>query len=238
MKRVITVRGTDVEPQQTAPCEEALRAAGIEPLVLSPAEAEEIDGFDGLVLMGGSDVNPSRYGEAAHAMTQPPDDLRDEIESLLISDAIERDVPVLAICRGLQMLNVALGGSLIQHLDDSLGHRVRGGDRSRPVHDAEIVPGTRLAAILGEPLTVAVNSRHHQAAGRLGDGLVISARANDGTIEGLERPDKRFVVAVQWHPENQAVNDERQARLFRTFARAVEGYSNEFAQTSPATGRI
>jgi gamma-glutamyl-gamma-aminobutyrate hydrolase PuuD len=222
MKRVITIRGTDVQSHETAPYEDALRAAGIEPLVLSPAEAEQIDGFDGLMLMGGSDVNPSRYGEAAHPMTQPPDDPRDEVESLLISEALERDAPLLAICRGLQILNVELGGSLVQHLDDSLGHRVRGGDKTRPVHGAEIVPGTRLAAIFGEPLTVAVNSRHHQAAGRVGKGLVISARSNDGTIEGLERPDKRFVVAVQWHPENQAVSDERQARLFQAFARAVE----------------
>src|ERR1700747_2931031 len=103
MKRVITVRGTDVEPHETAPYEEALRAAGIEPLVLNPAEAEEIDGFDGLLLMGGSDVNPSRYGESAHPMTQPPDDPRDEVESLLIGEALEQDVPLLAICRGLQI---------------------------------------------------------------------------------------------------------------------------------------
>ena len=222
MKRVITVRGTDMELHQTEPYEHALRAAGIEPLVLSPAEAEKTEGFDGLVLMGGSDVNPSRYGEAAHAMTQPPDDPRDEVESLLISEALERDVPLLAICRGLQVLNVALGGSLIQHLDDSLGHRVRDRDRSHPVHEAEVVPGMKLAEILGEPLTVAVNSRHHQAVRRVAEGLAISARAADGTIEGLESPNKRFVVAVQWHPENQAVADERQARLFRAFAQAVE----------------
>jgi gamma-glutamyl-gamma-aminobutyrate hydrolase PuuD len=222
MKRTIAVRGSHMEPHETAPYEEAMRAAGIEPLVLSPAEAEEIDGFDGLLLMGGSDVNPSRYGEAAHPMTQPPDDHRDWVESLLISDALERDVPVFAICRGLQILNVALGGSLVQHLDDGLGHRVRGGDRSRPVHEAEIVPGTKLAAILGEPPTVAVNSRHHQAAGRLGECLIVSAKSKDGTIEALERPDKRFVMAVQWHPENQAINDERQARLFRAFAEALD----------------
>jgi len=222
MKRVITVRGTNVEPHATACYEEALRAAGVDLLVLSPAQAEEIDGFDGLVLMGGSDVNPLRYGETAHPMTQPPDDRRDEVELLLISEALERDAPLLAICRGLQILNVASGGSLLQHLDDGLGHRVRGGDRSRPVHEAEIVPHTRLAAILGAPLTVPVNSRHHQAAGRVGEGLIVSARSNDGTIEGLERHDKRFVVAVQWHPEDQAVNDDRQALLFRAFARAVE----------------
>jgi putative glutamine amidotransferase len=223
MKRVITVRGSDAGLKEVAPYEEALRAAGIEPLVLSAAEAEEIDGFDGLLLMGGSDVNPARYGEPADPQTQTPDDARDDVESRLIAEALERDVPVLAICRGLQILNVAAGGGLIQHLDDERGHRVRDGDKSRPVHEAEIVPGTRLAAILGGPQVVAVNSRHHQAASpeRIGEGLVVSARAKDGIIEGLERPDKRFVVAVQWHPENQAVNDERQARLFRAFAVAV-----------------
>jgi putative glutamine amidotransferase len=224
MKRVIAVRGARAEPAETAPYEEALRTAGIEPLVLSPAEAEEIDGFDGLLLMGGSDVNPARYGEPPHSETQPPDDARDEVESRLIAEAFERDVPVLAICRGLQMLNVAAGGGLIQHLDDERGHRVKTGDKSRPAHEAEITPGTKLASILGEPPAVAVNSRHHQAVApdRLGDGLVISARAKDGVIEALERPDRRFVVAVQWHPENQAATDERQARLFIAFARAVE----------------
>ncbi|HWD98612.1 MAG TPA: gamma-glutamyl-gamma-aminobutyrate hydrolase family protein [Bryobacteraceae bacterium] len=222
MKRVITVRGKDAKPDEIAPYEEALRAAGIEALVLSAAEAEEVDGFDGLLLMGGSDVNPARYGEPADPMTQAPDDARDEAESRLITQAFERDVPVLAICRGLQILNVAAGGGLIQHLEDERGHRVRSGDRSRPAHETEIAPDTKLASVLGEPLTVDVNSRHHQAAGRIGEGLVVSARAKDGIVEGLERPDRRFVLAVQWHPENQAVNDERQARLFRAFAQAVE----------------
>lgn len=225
MKRVLAVRGTDVKPEETAPYEEALRAAGLEPVVVAPEEARGLAGFDGLLLMGGSDVNPAAYGEVAAPETQLPDNARDEAEAALIREALERDAPVLAICRGLQMLNVQQGGTLIQHLEESRGHRVKTGDRGRPAHDAEITPGTKLAAILGEPLdTVAVNSRHHQAAGRIGDGLTVSARARDGVVEGLERPDKRFVVAVQWHPENQANGgDERQRRLFRAFAEEIKG---------------
>ncbi len=224
MKRILAIRGSDAAPGETAPYEDALRAAGLEPVVVGAAAETGLDGFDGLLLMGGSDVNPARYGEAAVAETQPPDDARDAAEMKAIAEALERDVPVLAICRGLQILNVEHGGALIQHLDDNLGHRVKTGDRSRPVHEVEIVPGTKLAAILGEPLErVQVNSRHHQAAGRIGAGLVVSARSKDGVVEGLERPDKPFVIAVQWHPENQANGgDARQARLFRAFARALE----------------
>lgn len=222
MKRVLAVCGTHAKWEDTEPYQQALWAAGLESVVVRPDTPQQLEGLDGLLLIGGSDVNPARYGTDPDPQTQPADDARDAVEAMLITQAIERDMPLLAICRGLQMLNVQQGGTLIQHLDDNLGHRVREGDRGRPVHEVEIVPGTKLAAILGEPLdSVAVNSRHHQAAGVIGDELVISARSKDGVIEGLERPDKRFVIAIQWHPENQAPKDPRQARIFEAFANAI-----------------
>jgi gamma-glutamyl-gamma-aminobutyrate hydrolase PuuD len=188
----------------------------------------------GLLLMGGSDVNPARYGEArrsgaeeansAEADDAEFDDVRDELESALIQEALARDVPVLAICRGLQILNVRHGGTLIQHLDSTARHRQRTEDRGMPVHQVEIVPDTKLAEIAGTPLSWGVNSRHHQAIDRLGAGLRISAcDSEDGTIEAVERPDRRFVVGVQWHPENMSARDPHQARLFEAFAAALSG---------------
>ena len=222
MKRVLAVCGTHAKWEDTEPYQQTLRAAGLEFVVVRPDGAQQLEGFGGLLLIGGSDVNPARYGEDPDPQTQPADDARDAAEAMLIAQALEGDAPLLAICRGLQMLNVQQGGTLIQHLDDNLGHRVREGDRRRPVHEVEIMPGTKLAAILGEPLdSVSVNSRHHQAASVVGDKLVISARSKDGVIEGLERPDKEFVIAVQWHPENQAPKDPRQARIFEAFANAI-----------------
>jgi putative glutamine amidotransferase len=223
MKRVLAVCGSPGhwEPDNSLPYEQALRDAGIEPLLLHPGD-DIPAGVSGLVLMGGNDVNPARYGEAPQSETEPPDDARDELECALIQDALARDLPLLAICRGLQILNVQHGGTLVQNLDAAARHRVRTPDRGLPAHQVAIVRGTKLAAIAGECLTWDVNSRHHQAIAKLGDGLSISARdTEDGTIEAVERSDKRFVIGVQWHPENQSAGDERQAKLFRAFAAAL-----------------
>jgi putative glutamine amidotransferase len=222
MKRVLAVCGSRWKPEYSLPYEKALRAAGIEPVLILPGGDIPTD-VSGLVLMGGSDVNPARFGESRRTETENPDDARDELECGLIDDFTKRDLPVLAICRGLQILNVQYGGTLLQHLDSAKRHRVKTPDNpGRPAHQVEVVPGTKLAAIAGDPLTLDVNSRHHQAIGKLGDGLRVSARdPEDGTIEAVERPDKRFVVGVQWHPENQSPTDERQARLFRAFATAL-----------------
>jgi len=220
MKRVLAICGSPDhwKPENSAPYEEALRGAGIEPLPIEPGSAIPAD-VSGLLLMGGTDVNPARFGETRHAETDDPDDARDDLECALIGEFLDRDLPVLAICRGIQILNVQHGGTLVQHLDSTARHRVRTEDRGLPAHQVDIVPGTRLAAIAGESREWDVNSRHHQALGRLGDGLLVSARdPEDGTIEAVERPDKRFVIGVQWHPENQSARDERQARLFRAFA--------------------
>jgi len=219
MKRVLAVCGSHWKPENSLPYEKALREAGIEPVLILPG-AEVPTDVSGLVLMGGNDVNPARFDESRLAETDNPDDTRDELECGLVDDFMKRDLPVLAICRGIQILNVQHGGTLLQHLDSTNRHRVKNPDNpGLPAHKVELVPGTKLAAIAGEPLTLNVNSRHHQAIGRLGDGLKVSARDPvDGTIEAVERPDKRFVIGVQWHPENMSPADERQAKLFRAFA--------------------
>jgi putative glutamine amidotransferase len=222
MKRVLAVRGSRWKPDYSLPYEKALRDAGIEPILIAPGEEIPTD-VSGLVLMGGSDVNPGRFGEARVTETDNPDDARDELECGLLDDFLKRDLPVLAICRGIQILNVQHGGTLLQHLDSTKRHRKKTPDNpGRPAHKVEIVPGTKLAAIAGKPLTLDVNSRHHQAIAKLGVGLRVSARdPEDGTIEAVERADKRFVVGVQWHPENMSPTDERQAKLFRAFADAL-----------------
>jgi gamma-glutamyl-gamma-aminobutyrate hydrolase PuuD len=220
MKRVLAVCGSPDhwKPDNSLPYEEALRDAGIEPFLIEPGSAIPAD-VCGLLLMGGSDVNPVRYGEVRHSETDDPDDARDELECALIEDFLRRDLPLLAICRGVQILNVQHGGTLVQHLDSTERHRVKTTDRGLPAHKVEVMPGTKLAAITCEPLILDVNSRHHQAIAKPGNGLRISAHdPEDGTIEAVERPDKRFVVGVQWHPENQSPRDECQARLFRAFA--------------------
>jgi putative glutamine amidotransferase len=221
MKRVLAVCGSHWKPEHSLPYEEALRGAGIEPILIHPGGAIP-EGASGLVLMGGNDVNPARFGEARQTETENPDDARDELECRLIDNFMTRDYPVLAICRGMQILNVQHGGTLIQHLEATSRHRVKTTDKGLPAHRVEIAPGTKLAAIAGEPLTMEVNSRHHQAIDRIGEGLRVSAHdPEDGTIEAVERPDKRFVIGVQWHPENMSVTDDRQAKLFRAFAAAL-----------------
>lgn len=203
------------------PYAEALRRAGIEPELLSPDEPRTIAGLDGLMLSGGVDLNPELYGAAPQPNDEEPDDPLDALELNLLDEAMRADLPVLAICRGLQLFNVAHGGTLIQHLDNSETHVVRGNDPARAVHRITVEPGTRLAAILGDGEHM-VNSRHHQAAGRIGAGLRISARSvPDGVVEALERDDRRFAVAVQWHPEDQVRKDAEQMKLFEAFAAAL-----------------
>jgi putative glutamine amidotransferase len=220
-KKILTIRGTRSLPAESVPYEEAIRVAGIEPVVADPEAGASLAGISGLLLMGGTDVNPALYCEERRPETDEPDDLRDALECSLIAEALELDMPVLAICRGLQILNVQHGGTLAQHLEPVDRHRRRTPDKSLPVHAIKIVPGSRLADIAAGDLRWDVNSRHHQAVARLGDGLRVSATdPADGMIEAAERPDKSFVVAVQWHPENQSPVRVDQARLFRAFAEA------------------
>ncbi len=203
--------------EKFGPYAEALRHAGLEPVPLQAPGPHSLDGLDGLLLSGGTDLDPELYGEDPHEEADEPDSDRDEMELWLLRDAVDADLPVLAICRGLQLFNVAFGGTLVQHLKTVDTHRQRGVMDAHPV---KVTPGTRLAEIVGET-EFAVNSRHHQAVARTAPGLVVSARAADKVVEGLELPGKRFAVAVQWHPEDRVAAREADTRLFQAFARAV-----------------
>lgn len=202
--------------------EDAIRSGGMEPVPAFVGKAVSLEGVAGLLLMGGTDVNPKLYGESARAETDAPDEQRDAAELRLIEEALRKDVPILAICRGLQILNVYHGGTLIQHLTPTERHDVETEDKGVHAHEVAIEAGTHLARI-AETDRLRVNSRHHQAVEKIGKGLLVSARAaDDGTIEALERADRRFVIAVQWHPEDQVARDAEQLKLFRAFAEALE----------------
>ncbi|MEU6094704.1 gamma-glutamyl-gamma-aminobutyrate hydrolase family protein [Streptomyces sp. NPDC047079] len=156
--------------------------------------AETVARLDGVVITGGPDVDPSRYGAERSPRTGPPAPERDAWELALIRAALASGTPLLGICRGMQLLNVALGGTLVQHID---GHVDRVGEFGR--HTVKPVPGTRYARVA--PQSVSVPTHHHQAVDRLGQGLVVSAYAEDGIIEAVERPGADWVLGVQWHPE-------------------------------------
>src|ERR1700685_4167289 len=201
--------------KKVKPYAEAARVGGAEPVTASVENNLSLDGFAGLLLRGGSDVNPSRFGATPQPETDPPDDQRDEVELAVIHEAIERDLPIFAICRGLQILNVYHGGTLVQHLSPVEPHDAEREDKAAAVHEVTIEANTRLARI-AETHRWPVNSRHHQAAQKIGANLQISARAaDDATIEALERPDKRFVVAVQWHPEDKVRRHQEKLKLFQ-----------------------
>ncbi|GAA2839283.1 gamma-glutamyl-gamma-aminobutyrate hydrolase family protein [Kitasatospora paracochleata] len=190
------------------------RAGGI-PVLLPPQAggAERLAAtLDGLVLAGGSDLDPARYGAEPHPRTGPPHRARDDWESALLTAALAADLPVLGVCRGMQLLNVALGGDLVQHLPDDSHQHVPARFVATAVRAAD---GSRLAGILGR--SAKVNCYHHQAVGRLGDGLLPTAWSEDGTVEALELPGRRFVLGVQWHPET----DPEDLRLFRALATAA-----------------
>jgi putative glutamine amidotransferase len=210
------------ERRKVEPYAVAVRGADLEPLLKEVGADWNLDRVDGLVLTGGTDVSPEFYGEEPAPETDKSLDIpRDRMELAMIADALRRDMPILAICRGLQILNVQHGGSLIQHLKTAERHRCRTADPSIAVHSVRIEPGTKLAQVAGVEAWD-VNSRHHQAVGRIGQGLRVSAKDPfDGTIEALERPDKRFVVAVQWHPEDQVPGSQEQQKLFHAFRDAL-----------------
>jgi gamma-glutamyl-gamma-aminobutyrate hydrolase PuuD len=181
----------------------AVERAGGRALLVPPSSEgveETLDALDGLIFSGGSDLGPETYGQDAHPETFGIVKERDDAELALLSAALERDLPVLAICRGSQVLNVALGGDLVQHLPEVVGdekHKHTPGVFAD--HDVDVDPETRTGRILGN--RAPVKSHHHQGFGRLGDGLVEAARAEDGTIEAVEAPSHRFALGVLWHPE-------------------------------------
>ena len=189
----------------------ALERAGATVREITPgrdALPAALDGCDGVLLTGGLDVDPAEYGEAKHE-TVELDLERDRYELAIARDAIARDMPLLAICRGVQVLNVAAGGTLVQDIPSQsthpLGHSITL-PKDAIAHDVAVVPGTCLSVILAPELgaagRIAVNSRHHQSVKATAPGFVVSATASDGVIEAIERPDAHFCVGVQWHPEN------------------------------------
>lgn len=199
---------------------DAVQRAGGLPLLIPPTEDEEtvtdsIDRCDALVLLGGGDVNPARYGQKEDARLYGVDDMLDEFEITAIRRALARDIPILAICRGHQVLNVALGGSLIQHLDTTDDHR-------DVMHPVRLVAGTRVATAMGT-LEPEVHSFHHQAVDRLGEGLVVTSTSDDGTVESIEHDAARWVVGVQWHPEDTAATDHANQALFDELVRRAKG---------------
>ncbi|MGB2874459.1 MAG: gamma-glutamyl-gamma-aminobutyrate hydrolase family protein [Gaiellaceae bacterium] len=181
----------------------AVERAGGRPLLVPPSDEgieETLDVLDALVFSGGSDLDPATYGQEAHPETKGVVADRDRAELALLEAALARDMPVLAVCRGSQVLNVALGGDLIQHLPDVVGHddhKHTPGEYSD--HDVVLEPDTRLATLLGDHAPV--KSHHHQGFGRLGSGLREAGRAEDGTVEAVEDPSRRFALGVLWHPE-------------------------------------
>jgi putative glutamine amidotransferase len=198
----------------------ALRAAGMEPVPCQPGAGRAADRVDGLVLTGGSDVWPGYYGQEPDAQLGDVDRERDAFELGLLALADATQLPTLAICRGVQILNVYRGGTLVQHLAESARHRRNETPKTEAVHGVRIEAGSKLAEIMGSGAQV--NSRHHQAIDRVGSGLVVTARdAEDGVIEAMEDPSRAFLVGVQWHPEDQAPVDAVQRRLFTAFAAAL-----------------
>jgi len=200
---------------------DCVRAGGGMPLLLAPGEErpEDILGHvDGLVFSGGGDLDPAHFEAEPHPTQYGVDEERDLFELALMRSALEYDTPILAICRGLQVLNVARGGDLHVHLPDVFGEEVlhRHPERRPIAHPVRFDPGSHLAKIYGAT-EIQTISWHHQAVNRLGEGLAAAAWAPDGSIEALEVPDRPWVLAVQWHPEMQP--EER--RLFAAFVTAA-----------------
>jgi putative glutamine amidotransferase len=217
---------------------EAVQQAGALVLMLPPDPlllenpGEVLDLLDGLVLAGGADIDPSSYGEHPHPETVDTVPERDRFEIALVRGAIERDLPVLGICRGMQLINVAYGGSLLQHLPERFGHHEHlrvPGTFDGADHDVDLVEGTLAAQAAGETHH-ATKSHHHQGVDRLGEGLLISGcSAMDGLPEAIEISDRRFVLGVQWHPEADETSN-----VVRALVAEASRHMNERTQAGTA----
>jgi putative glutamine amidotransferase len=193
------------------------------PQPVDPEIADEVlDGLDGLIITGGKDVDAARYGEEPHPANDEPRRDRDAWEDALLTAAIDRGVPFLGICRGMQLLNVLRGGTLVQHLPEVIGSdRYSLGNGVFNTNEVEVEPGSRLAEVVGGSVTG--KSYHHQGIKLVGDGLVVSARSDDGLIQAIELEDNPYGLAVQWHPEQDAEED---VRLFEGLVEAARDYRN------------
>lgn len=194
-----------------------IRAGGI-PVILDQYEDKAVleallPRLDGILFTGGVDINPKLYGEEVDPKCGEIADVRDAFEVRLMEVVEQYDIPVFGICRGIQSLNVLCGGSLHQHRDNHQGVR----------HDVDITEGTRLHAIIGKT-KINANSFHHQCVKAIAPGLIVTAHAEDGTIEAIERPGERFFVGVQWHPELLSANEEDHHALFCAFIGAAREY--------------
>jgi len=209
----------------------ALERAGLVPLIVPPLSSTEaassvLDSVSGLVLTGGEDVDPARYGEKRHEKVRSVNVARDATEAALVEEARARGLPVFAICRGIQILNVALGGTLVQDIPSQchteIDHDEEGARTSR-THEVSIEPGSLIAGAVGTE-HLSVNSFHHQSVKRVADGMKVTARSPDGVIEGIESTDDSWwVMGVQWHPEEMTDSAEPWDRgLFKAFAKQLE----------------
>ncbi len=198
---------------------ESVRAAGGNAVLLPPIgdwRAETVGWLDGLVLSGGADIDPTRYGQTPHPTTGTPQPTRDTAEFALVEAATALDLPLLAVCRGMQVLNVARGGTLHQHTPEVVGTTDHQPEVARfGTTELAVRAGTVLAGILGA--SVQAHCHHHQSLDRIGEGLVVAATAPDGTVEAVELPGARFVLGVQSHPEQNADD----VRLFAALVRAA-----------------
>jgi putative glutamine amidotransferase len=204
----------------------AVRAAGMTPLIVPPLEPKELepvlDAVMGLVLTGGEDIDPAEYGETRHPEVQSVHTRRDKCELHLARRARERKLPTLAICRGIQVVNVAFGGTLVQDIPSQRPSNInhdQSEKREHRLHDVRVEPKSRLARALDATMA-SVTTSHHQSVDRVAPGMNVTARADDGIIEGMESPnDDWWMLAVQWHPE-ELINDDKpwDRGLFRAFA--------------------
>jgi len=239
----VTTYGRDEDDKFSLPTQyvAAVRRAGGIPVLLPPGEtlvAQLFARLDGIVLAGGGDIDPELYGGRLHPEVYMVDPERDQLELNLTRQVLSHNMPTLAICRGTQMVNVALGGNLHEHLPDVVGDRIahRMPPREPTPHKVRMVAGTRLADMLVQP-TFEAASWHHQAIDRVGRGLTVAAHAPDGTIEAVELPTHSWLHAVQWHPELTAEVDTLQQTLFDELVDACETDMTTRGET-PGEGEI
>lgn len=225
--RILITRAEEVTGERWEDYRDRVTAAGGEPVAADLADwspGADPPAYDGLIVTGGVDVDPARYGDPPSERLGTTNANRDAFETALIEHALEHDRPLLGVCRGHQLFNVVHGGSLLQHIEEREPHRSRRGEDGGIAsgwHEVEVAPGTILAGILdGTPLRV--NSRHHQAVtpDRLARGLTVAATTEDGIIEALEDPSKRWALSVQWHPERAEMDGEPSRALFTAFVEA------------------
>jgi putative glutamine amidotransferase len=225
---------------------EAIEAAGGVPVVLPPQHAnvpELLSVLDGVLLSGGGDLRPDRYGDPeVHPTTYGIHDLRDQFEIDLVHGVVRQDIPTLCICRGIQVLNVALGGTLIQDISDQYSRDIAHGQRSigipreKPSHDVTIVPDSLLHTVYGGSV-VKTNSFHHQALKDVSPQLCVLARTADGVVEAVGRPGMCWLLGVQWHPEMMFQSHPEHLKPFEALVRAAIERRERLALASTATGQ-